>query len=192
MAFGIVMRQWSFIPVATAFALVQGCLATTGDDDGSGGSSGTSGTGGTAGSGGSATGGTAGSTGIPCDEGDPILCPSADDMSLCIDGSYQTLDCVAACAGRGFEGGPCAEPKGCACGFPTDAACELGVNAFCACVEGTDTPCDASDAVTAPLDLYLTCHLGDPLESAQFLSCLGDHVDAAGNIDCQAAVDACS
>jgi hypothetical protein len=73
-----------------------------------------------------------------------------------------------------------------------DPVCEVGVNAFCSCVEGTDTPCDDSDPASTPLSLYVTCHVGDPPENAQFLACLSDHVDAAGNIDCQAAADACS
>jgi hypothetical protein len=112
-------------------------------------------------------------------------------MSLCINGTYQTLNCTTACTTLGFEVGPCEDPNGCACGYPTNAACENAVNAFCACVEGTDTPCDGSDPVTDPLNLYVTCHLNDPPEDATFLLCVGDQVDSEGTIDCQAAADAC-
>jgi hypothetical protein len=190
-----IVRPLWFIPVATTLAFAPGCFTTAGDDDTGngevGGSSGTSGMGGTSGASGSATGGTGGSTGVRCDESDPILCPSAEDMSLCINGTYQTLDCETACGEVGFEAGPCAEPGGCACGYPTDPGCEVGVNAFCACIEGTDTPCDAADAVTDPLSLYVTCHRGEPPENAAFFSCFGARVDTSGNIDCQAASDAC-
>src|SRR5688572_25163671 len=122
MALGL-LRRWSFIPLTVSFALVQGCFSTTPDDEsgctkdtdcaegriceskrcvpnpilGSGGSAGSSGTGG---SGGSTTGGTGG-TGTACSTSDPILCPSPDEMSICIQGAYQTIDCVTACTTLG-------------------------------------------------------------------------------------------
>jgi hypothetical protein len=213
MALGL-LRRCSLVPLTLGLALVQGCLSTTSDDEvgctkdtecaegricesrrcvpdpmlGSGGSGGSSGAGG---SGGSATGGTGG-TGPACSATDPILCPSPDEMSICIQGGYQTIDCVTACTTLGFEVGPCEEALGCACGLPTNAACETGVNAFCECVEGTDTPCARNAPGADPLDLYIRCHTNEPVADATYLVCLGEQVDPEGTIDCQAADEVCS
>jgi hypothetical protein len=211
MALGL-LRWCSFIPLTLgAMLLVQGCFSTASDDEGGCtkdtdcaegricesrrcvpnpilGSGGTGGSSGTGGSGGSATGGT----GQACSTSDPILCPTPDEMSLCIQGAYQTIDCVTACTTLGFEVGPCEETRGCGCGRPTNADCETGVNAFCACVEGTDTPCAQDDADVDPVDLYIRCHTNEPPADATFLLCLSEQVDPDGTIDCQAAGEVCS
>jgi hypothetical protein len=152
--------------------------SATGGSGGKGGSGGTGGTGGTTGgaAGASGTGGGAAGAGGACTDTDPILCPSADSMSLCISGAYQDFTCDYACTTLGFLTGPCSEPNGCACGDTTDTDCNNGVNAFCSCVAGSTMPCDATNTADFdPTTLYVDCHINDPANqmNTDFLICLG-------------------
>jgi len=163
------------------------CVDPSGTSTGGSGGS-TAGSSGSSGTGGTGTGGT--DTGVACVDGtDPIMCPSADSMSICYGGTYQTLTCESACTTLGFEIGPCVDTYGCQCGYPTDAECEAGVNVFCSCVDGTDQPCADGDPVTDPFTLYENCHFNDPQADADFLKCLG--AQAGSDVTCAEAADAC-
>jgi hypothetical protein len=177
------------------------CIAdpgTGGSSSGTAGSSSTAGSSGKGGSGGSTgSAGSAGSTGVSgstgsggsggssavCSEDDPITCPSADEMTLCIEGAYETWTCEEGCVDFGFELGACAEPNGCDCGDPLDEECSLGVSALCSC----DT-CTDEDAIV----LYIACYQNDPPEIAAALRCLTEYVDIeAQTVDCDAGLTAC-
>jgi hypothetical protein len=164
---------------------------TAGSGSGTAGSSSTGGSSGKGGSGNSAgSSGVSGSTGSGgsggagvCSEDDPITCPSADEMTLCIDGAYETWTCEEGCVDFGFELGPCSEPNGCNCGGVLDEECSLGVSALCSC----DT-CTDEDAIV----LYIACYQNDPPEIATALRCLTDYVDLeADTVDCDAGLTAC-
>jgi len=111
-------------------------------------------------------------------------------MTLCVDGALETRTCLEACEEvLGFEVGPCDGPDGCACGDVLDEECAMGVNALCACAEGTEAPCTQDEAV----DLYIGCFQNDPPEYAAALRCLVDYVDEeAETVDCEAGLDACA
>lgn len=228
MALGMVGRK-SFISfVIGVGALAQGCFTTKSDDDSSkgctkdtdcaagricnsgtcmdansSGGSGAGGTGailsgGTGGGSGAASGGTSG-TSATCSSSDPITCPTADSMTLCLNGTEQTLTCDYACTTLLIRAtGPCVDPDGCNCGDPLDTACSDGVDAYCSCVSDSSTPCDPNDPNNDPTSFYLGCHANDPSdqEDTDFLKCLAMQVmtDSSGNgtIDCQAAATACS
>jgi hypothetical protein len=180
--------------------------STGGTSNGSGGSGAKGGTGGSGASGGSSagTGGTGGSSagaGGACTDSDPVLCPDADNTSLCINGSYETFTCEYFCTTFGFTSGPCEvsmdasgmDTSGCQCAEVTDLPCANGVSAYCACAEGTSTPCSDYDA----LNYYVQCHVNDPStqDDTDFLKCLGMQgtTDSTGQttIDCSAAATAC-
>jgi hypothetical protein len=181
---------------------------TGGTSNGTGGSGAKGGTGGsTGGSGGSGgssagtsgTGGGASGAGGACTSNDPILCPSSDSTSICVNGSYETFNCDYFCTTLGFPTGPCTAPNGCACdtSAPSDQACNDGVSVYCTCVQDSTMPCDSSDPNNDPLGFYIQCHVNDPTNQADddFLRCLGMQImtDSSGNqsIDCQAAGTTC-
>jgi hypothetical protein len=181
-----------------------GTSSGTGGSGAKGGTSnGTGGSGATGGSsaGASGTGGSSAGAGDACTDTDPVLCPDANDTSVCINGSYETFTCDYFCAAFGFTTGPCEvstdssgmDTSGCACADVTDQPCANGVSAYCACVEGSTTPCTDYDR----LDYYVQCHLNDPStqDDTDFLKCLGMQgtTDSTGatTIDCQAAAMAC-
>ncbi|HEY3496290.1 MAG TPA: hypothetical protein VGK73_16435, partial [Polyangiaceae bacterium] len=122
-------------------------------------------------------------------EDDPITCPSAEEMTLCIEGVNETYTCVEFCEEIvGFATGPCEAGDGCTCGAPLDEDCATGVNALCACSEDTDAPCTDEDA----LSLYVGCFNNNPPEYADALRCLVDYVDLeAMMVDCS-GVEACA
>jgi len=187
-----------------------GSGAKGGTGNGTGGSSakggtgnGTSGSGATGGSsaGASGTGGSSAGAGDACTDTDPVLCPDANDTSVCINGSYETFTCDYFCAAFGFTTGPCEvstdssgmDTSGCNCADVNDLPCANGVLAYCACAEGTPTPCTDYDK----LNYYVQCHLNDPStqDDTDFLKCLGMQgmTDSTGatSIDCPAAAMAC-
>lgn len=180
--------------------------ATGGTSSGTGGSGAKGGTGGSGASGGSsagagATGGSSAGAGGACTDTDPVLCPDADNTSLCVNGSYETFTCEYFCTTFGFTSGPCEvsmdssgmDTSGCQCADVTDLPCANGVSAYCACLEGSTTPCTDYDLLT----YYVQCHLNDPSmqDNNDFLKCLGMQgmTDSTGatTIDCQAAGMAC-
>ena len=174
---------------------------------GSGAKGGTSnGTGGSGASGGSSAGtsgmdGSSAGAGEACTDTDPVLCPDANDTSVCINGSYETFTCDYFCAAFGFTSGPCevsmdpdgTDTSGCKCPDVLDHACLNGVFAYCACIADSPMPCTDSDQVS----YYVQCYLNDPSTQGDtdFLKCLGMQgmTDSMGatTIDCQAAGTAC-
>jgi hypothetical protein len=153
--------------------------------DGAAGSSNSGGSGpggGAGGSGGSsASGGSGGST-TPgeCSETDPITCPTADSMILCIDGANETFTCQEACEEiLGFEAGACEAGEGCVCGAPLDEACANGTIALCSCI---DPQCTEDEA----LDVYIECFSNAIPENTEALHCLADYVDLETEmVDCE-------
>jgi hypothetical protein len=112
-------------------------------------------------------------------------------MSICYGGVYQDVNCPEFCVTLGFVAAGCVEPDGCDCGDLTDEACITAVNAFCSCLDGTDSPCVEGDPVVDPLSMYITCHTGNPPEDATFLQCFGMQAEAGTDVTCADAAMAC-
>jgi hypothetical protein len=172
----------------------------SGGQGGSGGSSGTSGTSGQGGSssGSGGTGGTSGTAGM-CSDSDPVTCPTADSMTLCVDGALETDTCDSFCTGIGFPTGPCMEPDGCECDFNTmtDATCTDVMNTYCSCLDFTTSPCtntpdttDPNYVALYPPFIYAICHQ-NVSEDATFLRCLHDAMPTT-LATCQTAFTNCA
>ena len=95
------------------------------------------------------------------------------------------MECSVVCAEIGFAMGSC--DAGCACDAPVSPRCDLGVSAFCVCLEAeTGTPCTSREFIGG----YELCHSGDPNGLA--MGCFADFVDEAQLlVDCEAAVLTC-
>jgi hypothetical protein len=131
------------------------------------------------------TGGVAGT----CDPNEAPVCLDESRIQICTsDGVYMTPTCrEEVCDALGFAPGDCTTTSEgqdtCDCGEPVNTECADGAAAFCVCYE----QCAETDL----LDLYVTCHVGEPAEFAEMVLCYQSHIttDAAGaaEIDCAAA-----
>lgn len=120
----------------------------------------------------------------PIVECEPEQTACADaSYQTCIDGSWSDeTACNDVCAPNGYDSSGCADELTCACDVPNDDHCNLGAQAYCFCADQYGSPCNDAD-MTAAYDMCFA-------NTEPAIGCFADHV-AGGQIDCDAAINAC-